>query len=653
MKTNKIKKRIAIYTVGIVALLLVCWDLATTEQAAVDKSTFKLESEFDAITAPTTPVKVAVVPSDYSGLADPVSRTTNPTYEQIEAMVRKAVELQGGFDGVIDEGDTVMIKVNLVGGDSPSGQGENTDVRVVKALIKTIYDFQNDIKIIVAEGTARKNDDFNVSGSVWHNSGYVPLLTDADLSAINLSFLNLNQSVDDLFEQDLGENGTASTHNFTYHVHKKEVEADVYISVPVLKIHTPGITCVLKNQIGTAPACYYGYNKSTGREKDGSSTPTKLHPSIDRQDWSEEEIVDLSNIAGIDFVVVDAIMCLQKGKTYTGDNQLRMNTIIAGYDPVAVDNVCTRLFGINPDNIVHIFLAEKVGMGTNNPEHIEVVGASIASTMKKAIKSSRFVGSNRTWILSPAFEGTTITEEYITNEKDYIPQALKDGWSEPVFFFDDQNNLHAYYDGKSGIVTYAFTKFYSPADTEAELWLGRQEPMYVYINGELVYSKENNEDFFGRKEATISVNEGENTLLVKTLNNISNAYTFTLDICEVEPNSLYDGNRLPGLIFYTDTFTSVPTVSGPEIYAENQIQLENYPNPVTNYTTFKFSLPKSAITKINIYDLNGKLIKNLTTEYFIAGTHEIGWQTENLKSGYYICTLDAGKYSKSIKILLE
>ena len=140
--------------------------------------------------------------------------------------------------------------------------------------------------------------------------------------------------------------------------------------------------------------------------------------------------------------------------------------------------------------------------------------------------------------------------------------------------------------------------------------------------------------------------------MVKTLNNISNAYTFALDICEVEPDSKYDGNRLPGLKFYTDTF-AVPTVSVPIVHSNNQIQLENYPNPFTNFTTFKFSLPKSSIAKINIYDLNGKLIKNLTTNYFIAGTHEIGWHTENLKAGYYICTLDAGKYSKSIKILLE
>jgi hypothetical protein len=329
-----------------------------------------------------------------------------------------------------------------------------------------------------------------------------------------------------------------------------------------------------------------------------------------------------------------------------------MNTVVAGYDPVAVDHVCARLFGLNPDNIVHIFLAEKVGMGTNNPEHIQVVGSSIESTMKKAIKAGRFVGGNRTWILSPSFEGTSITKEYIANEKDYIPQALEDGWSEPVFFYDDQINLNAYYNGQSGIVTYAFTKFYSPEDTEAELWLGRQEAMYVYINGEKVYSEETNRDFFGEKEAIINIKKGENTLLVKTLNNISNAYTFTLDICEVENNTSYDGNRIQGLKYYTDTYTA-PTVSGPEIYSNSQIQLENYPNPVTNFTSFRFSLPESSSAEINIYDMTGKLIKKLADDYFNAGMHEIGWQTENLKSGYYICTLRAGKYSKSIKVLLE
>ena len=663
MKKSRSLKFIQTISIVLIVFLLICWDFANTNSLTVYKSTFKNESEFTHVSEPTKAVKVAIVPSDFTGLTNPVSRDKKPTYDQIEGMVRKAVELQGGFDGIINKGNSVMIKVNLVGGNSPSGQGENTDVNVVKALIKTICDYQNDVEIIVAEATARNNDDPNEGGSVWHNSGYVSLLTDPYLSGIRLSLLNMNQTISDLVEVDLGSSGMASTQNYKYHVHKKEIEADVYISVPVLKIHGPVITAGLKNQIGTAPGCYYGYNKEKGKEKDGTKTPGILHAKISGQDWSEEEIVDLSTIAGIDFVLIDAIMCLETSKGYNGSNQLRMNTIIAGIDPVAVDNVCTRLLGLNPDDIVHIFYAEKVGLGTNNPDKIEVVGASISTTMKRAKKGTIYGSTNRTWLLSPAFNGSKITEEYIADEKNYIPKAGQEGWSEPIFFLDDQIDLFSYYDAKSSIVTYAFSKFYSPTDTEAELWLGRQEPMYVYINHELVYSKTTNEDFTGRKEAIVNIKKGENTLLVKTLNNFG-IYSFALNICEVEPNKVLAGNRIPGLKFYTDSLnytapvdtsgiTDTVTTSDRHLHLmnTNHIALTNYPNPFSNFTTIKFSIPDSDITSIRIYNMQGQLIKELTTNFYTAGEHEITFETNQLKSGQYICKMKSGKYSKSIKLI--
>jgi len=126
-------------------------------------------------------------------------------------------------------------------------------------------------------------------------------------------------------------------------VHNEELDADVFISIPVLKIHDTGITCALKNQIGTAPGVYYGYNKMKGTQYYSG-----LKHDVAHRRWTEEEIVDLSSIAGIDLVVVDAIMTLESYKTYNGSNQVRFNTIIAGADPVAVDHVCTRLVCLNP-----------------------------------------------------------------------------------------------------------------------------------------------------------------------------------------------------------------------------------------------------------------------------------------------------------------
>ena len=460
--------------------------MATSRKYAVEEGTFRYESDFDAITSATT--KVAVVPSDYSELSTQVSRLINPSYDHVEEMVRKAIELQGGLDWVINKGDKVMLKVNLVGGNSPSGQGENTDVRVVKALIKIIDEFtEGDVQIIVAEGTARINDNVDEAGSVWDNSGYQDLLTDTHLSGINFSLLNINQTYSDLEVVDLGSLGTAAPHNKTYYVHNAELDADVYISVPVLKIHTTGITCALKNQIGTAPAAYYGYNKVAGTKYYGG-----LVHDVGHRRWTTEEIVDLCVIADIDFVVVDAIMCLESYKAYGGNNQVRFNTIIAGVDPVAVDHACAKLFCLNPDDIAHITLVEKIGLGTNNPDNIEIAGAAVDDVKKQVKKNlstnGLFGQSNRTWILSQSFDGTDISQEYIANEATLEPAAGENGWSEPVYFFDDRIDLLSYYNNESDIVTYAFTYFYAPEDQEADLWLGTQEDMYIYINGEKVYS---------------------------------------------------------------------------------------------------------------------------------------------------------------------
>ena len=161
MRPKNGRRRITGILAAIIAFTAICWDLATSKKYTVEEGTFRYESEFGATISATT--KVAVVPSDYSGLSTRVSRSINPSYEQVEKMVRKAIELQDGLEGVIDKDDKVMLKVNLVGGNSPSGQGENTDVRVVKALIKIIDEFTGgDVEIIVAEGSARSNDRLTI-----------------------------------------------------------------------------------------------------------------------------------------------------------------------------------------------------------------------------------------------------------------------------------------------------------------------------------------------------------------------------------------------------------------------------------------------------------------------------------------------------------
>jgi len=658
MKKFKRIKRENIILIGLLLAGLVTLDFILST-GDLESGTFRLESDFE--TAPGATTTVALVPSDYDGLSNPVARTVDPTYNQIEEMVRKAIELQGGLDGIVHKGNKVMLKVNLVGANSPSGQGENTDVRVVKALIKIIDEFtEGDVEIIVGEGSARSNDDPGADKSVWDNSGYRDLLSDSYLSGINFSLLNLNQTVGDMVAVDLDSRGTSAKQGSTYRIHKAQLDADVFIAVPVFKIHNTGITNALKLQIGTAPGCWYGYNKITG-----TSYSPGIYHDVGHRRWTTEAIVDLCVIADVDFVVVDAIMCLDTQKSYKGYNQVRMNTIMAGVDPVAIDHVATKLFCLNPDDIAHITLAEKAGLGTNDPEKIIIVGSTIEALRKKVQKNTEpdglFGQSNRTWILSQAFEGTSVEDEYIENEAALKPVAGENGWSEPIYFFDDRIDLYSYYGGNTGIVTYAFSYFHAPENKVAELWAGTHEGMEVFINGEKVYhyysvNSSFNDAARGGYVKDINIIQGENTLLVKTLNNFGD-YTFTLNICDKESSYIQDGNRVEGLKFYTK---SAHVGNRDKIGNSTGDILSAYPNPAVDHVNILLEpdFGSRVFASVKIYHMNGQLIKSLYNNYIYSESRSITWNLDNnyglkVPSGIYLCVARFGNQTETIKIAVE
>ena len=382
--------------------------------------------------------------------------------------------------------------------------------------------------------------------------------------------------------------------------------------------------------------------------------------------WTSESIVDLCNIADIDFVVVDAINCLEIHKNASVENQVRFNTILAGADAVAVDHVSAKLMGLNPDDVAHITLAEKAGLGTNDPEHIVLAGVPLEQAMKRVKKSQhadgKFGQSNRTWILSRHFEGTDMSRAYFVDEASIEPIPGEDEWSQPVYFFDDRIDLLSYYQGQAGI-TYAFSYFNAEKTQEAELWLGTHEGIQVFLNGELVYQS-NTVNAFGDSDRLtarplVHIIEGRNTLLVKTVNNFGD-YSFTLNICELENDPYYFGNRVSGLKFYIDNSGTGSTITGllEKRTSHQTTSLESYPNPAKDYVNIRFELGKSQQCTVQIYDLNGRIIKSFGREFRSPGIHELTWNLENnlgsrVSSGTYLCTLKAGNQSWSIKLFLE
>ncbi len=562
----------------IIAAVLVCasfvlLDIGYTRLAVESNGKWAPASSFTPLKM-TEKTKVAIVRADDRALPNPIS-LEDPKIDdaQIEAMVRRAIQLAGGFESRIHPGDQVLIKPNVVEPQA-SGIGETTDTRVVKAVIRAVNDIApGKLDIVVGEGSANPmeyempyNTYYKASGwkgQLWDVCGYQDLLTDPALKDIKFRLVNLNGPWEDLVFVKVPGGAYQKGNEEGVWIHKIVANADFHITVPVMKIHSP-MTAALKNNIGLYPSMRYGFYKAMGVPQDGRKH--KIHPADPPLNWMEESIVDIARAAGVDFVVMDAIMCLEKQKAalFQGDkvvNQVRRNMIIAGTDMVAVDHVAARLMGLNPDDVSHIMLAEMAGLGTNDPSKIEVVGSTIEASAKRFKRSSwlMFGQSCRTWMLRGPIDAGSVKKpmehEFLPGEASLRPVAGHDGWSEAVYFFDDRIDLNSYYrelDDKS--VAYAFTFFDAPKNQKAELWLGSDEAMRVYLNGKVVYDFTKERDYGDRlilsEKVPVTLRAGENTVLIKLFQS-HNRFDFAFNICEPEKNPDYDGNRVSGLKFRT------------------------------------------------------------------------------------------------------
>ena len=67
-----------------------------------------------------------------------------------------------------------------------------------------------------------------------------------------------------------------------------------------------------------------------------------------------------------------------------------------------------------------------------------------------------------------------------------------------------------------------------------------------------------------------------------------------------------------------------------------------YPNPFNAQSTISFSLSEAKDVKIDIYNIQGKIIENITSEYYQAGNYQLKWNANNLSSGVYLVRMQYG-----------
>jgi uncharacterized protein (DUF362 family) len=163
-------------------------------------------------------------------------------------------------------------------------------------------------------------------------------------------------------------------------------DSDFTINLAALKVHgSTVVTLCLKNWgIGIPPGKYYGSNKAASRVM-GLDGALPIHGRVEplRENGQEvavsKVLVDFCQACPPDLNIIDGFTVVDYEKVGFRKTRVReANLAFASYDIVAIDAAATRVMGFAPERILHIKLAEKVGLGTANPSQLTILGDPIA-----------------------------------------------------------------------------------------------------------------------------------------------------------------------------------------------------------------------------------------------------------------------------------
>jgi hypothetical protein len=83
----------------------------------------------------------------------------------------------------------------------------------------------------------------------------------------------------------------------------------------------------------------------------------------------------------------------------------------------------------------------------------------------------------------------------------------------------------------------------------------------------------------------------------------------------------------------------------------------NYPNPFHSETQIDYNLQEKGRVSIEIYNVNGQLVKRLVDEELLPGSYSVSWDASNqngekVERGFYFYKISLGKNSQIEKMIL-
>ncbi len=91
---------------------------------------------------------------------------------------------------------------------------------------------------------------------------------------------------------------------------------------------------------------------------------------------------------------------------------------------------------------------------------------------------------------------------------------------------------------------------------------------------------------------------------------------------------------------------------GMGVGAPSIVMAQNYPNPATTFTTFKYNVSDASRVTLEIFDLSGQKVATLVNnETKYAGTYEVNWNVQTMAAGVYVAVLSTDGFAmQSMKV---
>jgi uncharacterized protein (DUF362 family) len=286
----------------------------------------------------------------------------------IKERIQHLFESLGGIADVVRPSDKVAIKINLTG-----GGGDSLHMWTNPEVLRAVGE------LLVESGVS--GNDIYIVEALWNTGSFHDYLDIQHSLGANMVDLNSEDPYSSFVERQVGGDGYFNFPSFMMNQILSDV--DVYISIPKMKQHyEAGVTCSLKNQVGTVPIQLYTIPVDQGRR--GAIHNKYGGPS---NSFLPRSICDLNLARPVNLAVIDGVMNARGGEgTWNPTFQTwEDHVLLAGKNPVATDSIAAHLMGNDPEAATiqlpgggecdnYLELLHQKGVGTNQMSEIEIVG---------------------------------------------------------------------------------------------------------------------------------------------------------------------------------------------------------------------------------------------------------------------------------------